>query len=58
MKIEYTGKIKQDGVVTFIYPDGKVEDLEMYLRDVIGEHKVFNGKIAVEVLEEGDKNND
>ena len=58
MKIEYTGKIKQDGIVTFIYPDGKVESLEMYLRDVIGERKVFNGKIVIEITDERGKGND
>ena len=52
MKIEYTGKIKQDGVVTFIYPDGKVEDLEMYIRDFVGEHKKFFVTITIEIDDE------
>lgn len=55
MKIEYTGKIKQDGVVTFIYPDGKVEDLEMHIRDKVGSG-VFTGTIIIDIDEGGNFN--
>ena len=55
MKIEYTGKIKQSGVVTFIYPDGEVESLEMYIRDKVGSGE-FNGMIIIDIDEGGNFN--
>lgn len=55
MTIKYVGKIKQDGVITFIYPDGDVESLEMYIRDKVGSG-VFNGMIIIDIDEGGNFN--